>query len=138
MIKDCLTYLENEKIKLNEEFPKCETVTEELFIQVMDFVNDDFDGISENKIYRLFLDNLKDITRYAFECNLSKTYMRSFFKKLNNKHLIEHLSGVMKTKSTDVSNVLKRFVNFFVYWQDSECTKHKKLEEIIKLVDGWM
>ena len=56
MIKDCLTYLENEKIKLNEEFPKCETVTEELFIQVMDFVNDDFDGISENKIYRLFTD----------------------------------------------------------------------------------
>jgi len=44
----------------------------------------------------------------------------------------------MKTKSIDISNIMKRFVNFFVYWQDSDNTKDKKLEEIIKLLDGWL
>ena len=138
MKKECLSYLEIEKIKLNEEFPKYESVTEELFVQVSDFMNNDFDDISENKIYRFFLDKLKDITFYAFDRNVSKAYMRSFFKKLNNKNVVEYLTSIMKTKSIDISNIMKRFVNFFVYWQDSDNTKDKKLEEIIKLLDGWM
>lgn len=138
MKKECLSYLEIEKIKLNEEFPKYETVTEELFIRVSDFMNNDFDGISENKIYRLFLDKLKDVTRYAFDSDVSKAYMRSFFKRLNNKNVIEYLADIMQTKSTDIRNIMKRFVNFFVYWQDSDNTMDKKLEEIIKLVEGWM
>jgi len=136
--RECLSYLEIEKIKLNEEFPKYETVTEELFIRVSDFMNNDFDGISENKIYRLFLDKLKDVTRYAFDSDVSKAYMRSFFKRLNNKNVIEYLADIMQTKSTDIRNIMKRFVNFFVYWQDSDNTMDKKLEEIIKLVEGWM
>ncbi len=138
MKKDCLSYLEFEKVKLNEEFPKYESVTEELFVQVSDFMNNDFDDISENKIYRFFLDKLKDIIFYAFDRNVSKAYMRSFFKKLNNKNVVEYLTSIMKTKSIDISNIMKRFVNFFVYWQDSDNTKEKKLEEIIKLLDGWM
>ena len=138
MKKDCLSYLEFEKVKLNEEFPKYESVTEELFVQVSDFMNNDFDDISENKIYRFFLDKLKDITFYAFDRNVSKAYMRSFFEKLNNKNVVEYLTSIMKTKSIDISNIMKRFVNFFVYWQDSDNTKDKKLEEIIKLLDGWM
>lgn len=138
MKKDCLSYLEFEKVKLNEEFPKYESVTEELFVQVSDFMNNDFDDISENKIYRFFLDKLKDITFYAFDRNVSKAYMRSFLKKLNNKNVVEYLTSIMKTKSIDISNIMKRFVNFFVYWQDSDNTKDKKLEEIIKLLDGWM
>lgn len=138
MKKDCLSYLEFEKVKLNEEFPMYESVTEELFVQVSDFMNNDFDDISENKIYRFFLDKLKDITFYAFDRNVSKAYMRSFFKKLNNKNVIEYLTSIMKTKSIDISNIMKRFVNFFVYWQDSDNTKDKKLQEIIKLLDGWL
>ena len=138
MKKDCLSYLEFEKVKLNEEFPKYESVTEELFVQVSDFMNNDFDDISENKIYRFFLDKLKDITFYAFDRNVSKAYMRSFFKKLNNENVVEYLTSIMKTKPIDISNIIKRFVNFFVYWQDSDNTKDKKLEEIIKLLDGWM
>ena len=136
MKKDCLSYLEFEKVKLNEEFPKYESVTEELFVQVSDFMNNDFDDISENKIYRFFLDKLKDITHYAFDGDVSKAYMRSFFKKLNNKNVVEYLTSIMKTKSIDISNIMKRFVNFFVYWQDSDNTKDKKFEEIIKLLDG--
>ena len=88
--------------------------------------------------YRFFLDKLKDITFYAFDRNVSKAYMRSFFEKLNNKNVVEYLTSIMKTKSIDISNIMKSFVNFFVYWQDSDNTKDKKLEEIIKLLDGWM
>ncbi len=138
MKKECLTYLELVQSELKEEFPKYETVIKELFIQVSDFMNNDFDGISENRIYRLFLEKLKDITRYAFDSDVSKAYMRSFFARLNNKNVVEYLTSIMKTKSIDISNIMKRFVNFFVYWQDSDNTKDKKLEEIIKLLDGWM
>lgn len=52
--------------------------------------------------------------------------------------MIEYLADIMQTKSTDIRNIMKRFVNFFVYWQDSDNTMDKKLEEIIKLVEGWM
>ena len=138
MKRKCLTYLELEKIKLNEEFPKYATVTQELFIRVSDYVNEDFDGISDNRVYRLFLDNLKDITRYAFNSDVSKAYMRSFFKKLDNKNVVEYLTCIMKTKSTDISNIMKGLVYFFVYWQDSDNRKNNKLEEIIKYVDGWL
>ena len=138
MKRECLTYLEFEKIKLNEEFPKYATVTQELFIRVSDFVNEDFDGISDNRVYRLFLDTLKDVIRYAFNSDVSKAYMRNFFKKLDNKNVVEYLASIMKTKSTDVSNIMKGLVYFFVYWQDSDNTKNNKLEEIIKYVDGWL
>lgn len=97
--KKCLSYLELEKIKPNEEFPKYEITTEELFVQVSDFVNKDFEGIPENKIYRLYLKQLKDMICYAFNNNVSKA---SFFKKLNNKNMAEYLTGIMKnnTKKT--------------------------------------
>lgn len=136
--KECLSYLEFEKNKLNEEFPKCEITTEELFAQINDFMNNDFDGISESKIYRLFLDKIKDVTYYALDNGASKAYMRSFFKKLNNRNMVEYLTGIMKTRAADINNVMKRFVKFFVYWQDSDNTKDRKIEEIIELVNEWM
>ena len=135
--KECLLYLEIEKTKLNEEFPKYKVTTEELFVQISDFVSDDFDGISENKIYRLFLDKLKDVICHALGLGVSKVYMMKLFKTLNDKNVIEYLTSTMKTKTADINNIMKRFINFFVYWQSSDNTKDKKLEEIIKLVEGW-
>ena len=132
MKRECLTYLEFEKIKLNEEFPKYATVTQELFFRVSDFVNEDFDGISDNRVYRLFLDTLKDVIRYAFNSDVSKAYMRNFFKKLDNKNVVEYLASIMKTKSTDISNIMKGLVYFFVYWQDSDDSV--KLDRIINKV----
>lgn len=136
--KECLSYLESEKSKLIEEFPKDKFTTEELFMQITVFIDNDFDGISENKIFRSFLDTLKNITYYAFDRDSSKAYLRSFFKILNNKSVIEYLTSLMKSKSVDIKNIMNRFVNFFVYWQNSDNTKENKLNEIIRLVDGWM
>ena len=136
--KECVSYLELEKMKLIEEYPKYKLITEELFVQINDFMNNDFDGVSENKIYRLFLEKLKHITQYALNSGVSKAYMRNFFKKLNNRSVLEYLTGIMKTKSTDIKSIMGIFVNSFVYWQASDVTKDQKADEIIKLVDGWM
>lgn len=134
---DCRCYLENEKDKLIEEVPKYENVTIELFSKVLNYINDDFDGLSENKAYRYLLDTLKDAIYFCFEQNVSKSYMRNFFKKLNNRKLIDYLTSFMKTKATDIRFIMDRLVIFFVYWQDSDHTKDNKLKEIIKWLDEW-
>lgn len=137
-LNDCLEYLSYEKNKLNEVYANNASVTEELFLMFNNFIYDDYDGISENKIYRLFLESLKEMISYAFDCAVSKSYLRSYFKILNNKNVVGLLASVMKTKTTDIENIMKRLVNLFVYWQNSEVTKEKKLTEIIGLIDGWM
>lgn len=136
--QECLSYLELEKTRLIEEFPKYQFITEELLLRINKFINIDFDGISENKIYRMFLGILKDITYYALDNRASKSYMRSVFKILNNKIVIQFFTSIMKSKAIDIPNIMERFVNFFVYWQNSDKTKEQKREEIIEFVDGWM
>ncbi len=135
---DCLFYLKNEKEDLVKEFPQNEHLIEELFFKISDFVNMDFEGISDNKIYRNFLDLMKEILILSFEKNVSKTFLYNFFKRLNNKKVTDFLANCAKTKSTDFKNVIERFVNEFVYWQKSDHKKESKLNEIIKLIDGWM
>ena len=44
----------------------------------------------------------------------------------------------MKAKSTDKNKVMERFVNLFVYGQNSDNTRAQKTDEIIKLVDDWI
>lgn len=135
---DCLFYLKNEKEELVEEFPQNEHLIEELFFKISDFVNMDFEGISDNKIYRNFLDFMKEILILSFEKNASKSFLHNFFKRLSNKKVTDYLASCAKTKSTDFKNVIERFVNEFVYWQESDHKKELKLNEIIKLIDGWM
>lgn len=132
--KECLSYLQTEKIKLSEEFLKHKLITEELFVKIIDFVNIDFEGIPENKIYRCFLEMLKDIIHYAFDNNASKAYMRSFFKRINNKCVLEYLRGLMKGKSVEIKNIINSLINFFVYWQVCDSTR----KEIIERIEGCM
>lgn len=135
---DCLFYLKKEKEKSIDEFPQNEHLIEELFFKISDFVNMDFEGISDNKIYRNFLDLMKEILILSFEKNASKSFLHNFFKRLNNKKVTDFLASCAKTKATDFKNVIERFVNEFVYWQESDHKKELKLNEIIKLIDGWM
>ncbi len=138
MKKECLAYLEIEKTKLVEEFPKYKPVTEELFSMVIDFICSDFEGVPENKIYRSFLTMMKDIIYYAFDNGSSKIYMRTFFKVLNNSFLTDYIVNLVKSKSSDIKAVMNRFVNFFVYWQNSDNTRDRKLNEIIDYVNEWV
>ena len=127
---ECLTYLEIAKFQLTEEFPNNIDLCNTLFLKICDFVDEDFDGIVENKIYRSFIGQLIDIIEISFENNASKSYLRSFFKKLNNRIFINYLSTLMPSKSDDISFTIDRLVNFFVY-QDSTSKKEYRLEEIL-------
>lgn len=127
---ECLTYLESAKFQLTEEFPNNSDLCNTLFLKICDFVDEDFDGIVENKIYRSFIGQFIDIIEVSFENNASKSYLRSFFKKLNNRIFINYLSTLMPSKSNDISFTIDRLVNFFVY-QDSTSKKEYRLEEIL-------
>ena len=135
---DCTTYLYEEKSKLINDFPKFENTTKEIFTKLLEFINTDFNGVSENKIYRKFLITFKEIICCAFENNASKAYMQSLFIKINNKKVSNYLISLTKTNYQSICNILKRFVNLFVYWQNSEQTKEFKLNEILNLIDSWM
>lgn len=72
-------YLECEKNKLNSEFPKYEEITTDLFQKVYEFLNVDFEDLSDNRVYRCFLDSFKEIICFAFDKDVSKAYLRNFF-----------------------------------------------------------
>ena len=55
---ECLSYLTSAKTELTQSFPKSEQLTGSLFAIFSDFADNDYEGISENKIYRSFLNTL--------------------------------------------------------------------------------
>ena len=91
---ECLTYLEKAKDELKNGFPENEQLINSLFIKFSDFANDDYEGISDNKIERLYFFLLKDLIVISFENNASKSFMRNFFKSLNNKYVVDYLSSI--------------------------------------------
>ncbi len=127
---ECLMCLENAKAELIEEFPNNNNLSNTLFLKICDFVNEDFDGITENKIYRSFIAELIDIVEISFEKDASKSYLRSFFKMLNNRSFTNCLSKSMPSKSDDLKRIVDRLVNFFVY-QDGISQKEQRLEAIV-------
>ncbi len=132
----CLSYLHNEKIMLNDEFPKYEFTTEELFVKLKDFINTDFDGISENKIYRLFLNVIKEMIYLSFDNGTPKKYMRSVFKIIDNDVFKDYVFSIMKTKN--IKTIINHIARLFVAtWQGYD-DRDKRLNNIIHLIDNWM
>ena len=134
---ECMKYLEKAKAQLIEEFPNNNDLNNTLFLKICDFVNEDFDGIAENKIYRSFILVLIDIIEIAFESDASKSYLRSFFKKLNCNSFTNCLSKSMPSKSGDTKRVIDRLVNFFVY-QDTSSSKEYRLDEVLSYLRAEM
>ncbi len=135
---DCLSYLESVKIELNKEFPENEQLTDSLFMNFSDFANDDYEGVSDNRIYRLYLCLLKDLIVVSFENNASKSFMRGFFKRLNNKSVTDYLSSLTKTQTVNFKSPLNAMVYEFVYWQESDHKKELKLNSLINRINSWM
>ena len=52
---ELITYLEQEKNKLNFEFPKNEKTTAFLFEKLYEFLGNDFKEMSDNSVFRCFL-----------------------------------------------------------------------------------
>lgn len=135
---ECLAYLENAKLEFKNEFPKNEQLIDSLFMKFSGFVNDDYEGISDNRIYRLYLCLLKDLIVVSFENNASKSFMRGFFKILNNKNITDYLSCLTKTQTINFKSPLNAMVNEFVYWQESDHKKELKLNYLINRINSWM
>ena len=136
--KDCILYLDDIKAQLIEEFPTNKELTEKNFLMVYNFVCTDFNGVSENKIFRIFLNTFKDVIEFSFQNDASKSYMRTIFKKLNNKKVLDYLSVYMPAKSTVIKFIMDRFVNFFVYQQDLSISKEYRLKEIVDFVNEYI
>ena len=109
-----MTYLKCEKENLISEFPKNEETTTILFEKVFDFLSTDFDEMSDNKVYRCFLVSFREIICIAFDKDVSKVYLRQFFKIMNNDIFLTYLSNHSKSRAKDIKNIMNRFVHFFI------------------------
>lgn len=98
---ECSSYLTNAKTELNTTLPKKEQLTDNLFTIFLNFADNDYENISENKIYRSFLNTLIEIIELAFESRASKSFLRSFFKKLSNKAVTDYLSNLAPKHTSD-------------------------------------
>lgn len=134
---ECLLYFESAMTEYRKEYPDKEDIINSISAIFSDFVSEDYEGITENRIYRLFLNTLKEILNTAFENNCSKSFLRGFFKILNNKKVTDYLSSLAKTKSIDIKYQLHRLYNEFVYWAESDTTKDNKLNKLIDLIESW-
>ena len=90
MREKCLSTVEHEKTLIDNEFPKQKDLTNRIFVEILDFINQDFDGISDNKRYRCFLDLYKNILIISFQENASKAYLRMIFKAMKNKDISKY------------------------------------------------
>ena len=132
-------YLECEINKLNCEFPKYEEVTADLFQKVYEFLNVDFESLSDNRVYRYFLVSFKEIICYAFDRDVSKAYLRFFFKIMNKEIIVGYIANKAKSRAKDIKNIMDRFLHFFkTSWQGYYDDKDRVLGEIICLIDYWM
>jgi hypothetical protein len=132
-------YLERERIKVNTTFPKYEKITAELFEQVYAFIDVDFEEFTDNRVYRCFLSSFKEIICFAFEKDVPKSYLRCFFKSLNNETVVGYLGSYAKSRARDIKNVMDRFLDFFIVsWQGYDNDKKRVLEDIIQSIDYWM
>ena len=76
MREKCLSTVEHEKQLIDNEFPKQKDLTNRIFVEILDFINQDFDGISDNKRYRCFLDLYKKYLNNF----ISRKCIKSIFK----------------------------------------------------------
>ena len=136
---DLIVYLEQGINKLNVEFPKNRESTTMLFRLVFDFLDTDFEEMTDNRIYRYFLTSFKELICFAFEAGVSKSYLRCFFKHLNNNLFVDYLGNYAKTRAHDIQLVMDRFVDFFIAtWQGCDNDRKRVLINIVCSIDYWM
>ncbi len=134
--KDYTELLNSFTMQINIDFPSNEELTNFLIAQINEFICTDFDGIPENKVFRLFLNTIKEMIEFSFKNNASKSYLRNIFKAINNKLLIEIFTNIMPKRINDVKFILRRLINFFVY-QDVTSSNEYRLTEIIDFIESY-
>ncbi len=130
----CIAYFDTEKEKLLADYPQKEKLTHHSFSLLCDFVCSDFSGVSEHKVFRSFLDVLKDIVENAFACDAPKSYLHAFVRSLHTETVADALTLHMKTRKADVNNVLWALKQYIVHTQTASDAEYKKsvLMEVIE------
>ena len=105
-----------------KEYPDKEDIINSISAIFSDFVSEDYEGITENRIYRLFLNTLKEILNTAFENNCSKSFLRSFFKRLNNKNVNAYLSSLAKSIMSPALTLTSIYLGIFFIRESSYIT----------------
>ncbi len=133
-VDNCVAYLNAAKVKLLAEYPQLALFTQDSFSSVCDFVCCDFSGISEHKVFRAFLDMLKEIVENAFTCDAPKSYLHVFVKSLHTETVVDALALHMKTRKADVNDVLWALKQYIVHTQAASEAEYKKsvLMEVIE------
>ena len=133
------TYLEREQAIVNAEFPKYQETTVELFDRVYTFFDIDFDELTDNRVYRCFLNSFKEIICFAFDADVSKVYLRCLFKGLNNEIIVGYLGSYAKSRARDIQFAMDRFLGFFIAtWQGCNDDKERVLAHIVDFIDSRM
>lgn len=138
MRQQCINAIKSEQENINKEFPKYKNLTNNVFERITDFANEDFEGVSDNKRYRCFLDLCRDILTTAFEQDAQKSYLRMVFKTLKNEDISKYFSCVMQSRSKDFQVVRDGLViRFITSWQGMQpYDKDKKLKEFLIYLDN--
>ena len=110
MREKCLSTVEHEKTLIDNEFPKQKDLTNRIFVEILDFINQDFDGISDNKRYRCFLDLYKN--RYFSQEKCIKRYLRMIFKAMAD---ISKFFTYYAIAFKRFSDTVDRLCNIFTY-----------------------
>lgn len=136
---ELLAYLECEKEMLNAEFPQNAEITANLFQKVYDFFNVDFTELTDNRVYRCFLQSFKEIIGFAFEKDVSKKYLRYCFKSLNKEIVVGFLVKQAKSREKDIRFAMTWFYDSFVAtWQWCDNNKKRVLAEIMSWINSQM
>lgn len=137
MLQKCITAIKTEQENINKEFPKYESLTNSIFTEITEFANEDFDGITDNKRFRYFLDLCKNILTTAFEQDTQKAYLRMVFKALKNEDISKYFSKEMQSKSSDVLMLIDGLASKFTEsWQGMvPYDKNEQLNRLLKYLD---
>ena len=128
-------FLNTLSAQLNINYPDKEDLTKHLLSKIKDFIETDFKGISENKIFRNFLITLREIIEFAFENKTTKSYLRIIFKTFNNDIILNELNRIMPSKEKNINFVLNKLFYLFTY-QDATISYENKLTEILDFLDS--
>lgn len=110
MRQKCIAAIKTEQENINKEFPKYENLTDDIFEKITDFANEDFDGITDNKRFRCFLDLCKNILITAFEQDAQKSYLRMVFKALKNEDISKYFSYIMQSNAEQMKVITEGLV----------------------------
>lgn len=138
MQQQCINAIKSEQENINKEFPKYENLTDSIFTEIIEFVNEDFDGITDNKIFRYFLDLCKNVLTTAFEQDAQKSYLRMVFKSLKNEDISKYFSYIMQSNAERMKVITDGLVIRCIYsWQWMvPYDKERMLAEFLKYLDN--